>query len=234
MFAVELKFELGASGRAEDQADAITWLTAALVRNGNLLKEFLVRSDSNGWTVYGIIPARDAFHRAHWNNFVLQRMSALRSVKLKRPRIRVLGAVPETATPCRCTAPKGFFLFTTFLHVEPPLWCIDCNGIMPLYRLPPSPTGEHSGLLARPIHRGADRVLLRRRARIALACCFLTVDDSMCPLFVGAGDPLAAGCLRQAHVQNRLHQRGVIGMRRFALSVLPYGISIFASRTFSV
>jgi hypothetical protein len=62
MFAVELKFELGAPGKAEDQLDAITWLTAALVRNGNLLEEFLVRSDSNGWTVYGIIPARDAFH----------------------------------------------------------------------------------------------------------------------------------------------------------------------------
>jgi predicted nucleic acid-binding Zn ribbon protein len=148
MFAVELKFELGAPSKAEDQADAITWLTAALARNGNLLEEFLVISDSNGWTVYGIIPAQDAFHRAHWNNLVLQRMSALRSVKLKRPRIRVLGAVPETATQCRCTAPKGFFLFTTFLHVEPPLWCIDCNGIVPLYRLPPSHTGEHSGLLA--------------------------------------------------------------------------------------
>jgi hypothetical protein len=28
------------------------------------------------------------------------------------------------------------------------LWCIDCNGIVPLYRLPPSSTGEHSELLS--------------------------------------------------------------------------------------
>lgn len=148
MFAVELKFKLSAPGKADDQSDAITWLTAALVRNGNLLEEFVAKSDSNGWTVYGITPARDAFQRANWNEFVRQRIGALRAVKLGRPRVRTLGVVPETATPCRCTAPKGFFLFTTFLHVEPPLWCIGCNGIFPLYRLPPSATGEHSGVLA--------------------------------------------------------------------------------------
>ncbi|MBZ5729414.1 MAG: Zn-ribbon-containing protein [Acidobacteriia bacterium] len=82
------------------------------------------------------------------NEFVRQRIGALRSANLRRPRVRVLGVVPETATPCRCAAPKGFFLFTTFLHIELPLWCIGCNGIVPLYRLPLSPTGEHSGLLA--------------------------------------------------------------------------------------
>lgn len=148
MFAVELKFELGAAGKAEDQADAITWLTAALVRNGNLLEEFLVRSAPNRWTVYGITPARNAFRRANWNAIVRKRIGALRSVNLGRPRVRLLGTVPETATVCRCTAPRGFFLFTTFLHIEPPLRCIGCNGIVPLYRLPPSATGEHSGLLA--------------------------------------------------------------------------------------
>jgi len=77
MFAAELKFELSAPGKADDQADAITWLTAALVRNGNMLEEFLVRSASNRWTVYGITPARDAFHRANWNEFVRQRIGAL-------------------------------------------------------------------------------------------------------------------------------------------------------------
>jgi predicted nucleic acid-binding Zn ribbon protein len=148
MFAVELEFELRAPGAADAQTDAITWLAAALVRNGNLLEEFLVRGGPKRWLVYGMVPAPDAFHRAHWNNFVRQRMSALRSVNLKRPRVRVLGAVPETAAACRCTRPQGLFLFTTFLHVEPPVWCIDCNGVVPLYRLPQSPTGEHSGLLS--------------------------------------------------------------------------------------
>jgi predicted nucleic acid-binding Zn ribbon protein len=148
MFAVELKFQSMAPGVADAQADAITWLTAAFVRNGNLLEEFLVKCDSKAWTVYGIIPARDAFHRSNANQLVRQRIDALHSANLRRPRVRVLGVVPETATPCRCAAPTGFFLFATFLHIEPPLWCIDCNGVVPLYRLPQSATGEHSGLLS--------------------------------------------------------------------------------------
>jgi len=100
MFAVELKFELRAPGAADAQTEAITWLAAALVRNGNLLEELLVRGHLKQWLVYGVAPAADAFHQVHWNNFVRQQMRALRSVNLKRPSVRVLGAVPETATPC--------------------------------------------------------------------------------------------------------------------------------------
>lgn len=64
------------------------------------------------------------------------------------PAYSVLGVVPETAPACRCAGPRGFFLFTTFLHIEPPVRCIHCNGIVPLYRLPRSTTDEHSGLLS--------------------------------------------------------------------------------------
>jgi predicted nucleic acid-binding Zn ribbon protein len=123
-------------------------LTAAFVRNGNLLEKFLVANGSKGWTVHGIAPARDAFHKANWNEFVRQRMSGLLPANLKRPRIRFLGVVPETAPVCRCVKPRGVFLFTTFLDIEPPVRCIHCNGIVPLYHLPRSTTGEHSGLLS--------------------------------------------------------------------------------------
>jgi hypothetical protein len=50
MFAVELTFESNARGTRDGKTEAITWLTAALVRNGNLLKEFILVSKSNGWT----------------------------------------------------------------------------------------------------------------------------------------------------------------------------------------
>jgi hypothetical protein len=73
MFAVELTFESNARGTRDAKTEAITWLTAALVRNGNLLKEFILVSESNGWTVYGVAPARDAFPKGNWNEFVQQR-----------------------------------------------------------------------------------------------------------------------------------------------------------------
>ena len=148
MFAVELKFESKERGAPDAKTDAITWLIGALVRNGNLLEEFLLEGDSEDWTVFGVAPARDAFFRANRGGLVRQRITELLAANLKRPRIRILGAVPETAPACRCAKPRGFFLFTTFLDSEPPVRCIHCNGIVPLYRLPRSPSGEHSGLLS--------------------------------------------------------------------------------------
>ncbi len=124
------------------------WLIGAFVRNGNLIDEFLVANDPKQWTAYGIAPARDAFHKANWNEFVRQRLGGLTAANLKRPRVRFLGAVPETAPACRCAKPRGYLLFTTLFHKEPPVRCIHCNGIVPLYRLPRSTTGEHSGLLS--------------------------------------------------------------------------------------
>jgi predicted nucleic acid-binding Zn ribbon protein len=148
MLAVELKFESKSTGAPEEKTDAIAWLLSAFVRNGNLLEDFLVECGSGEWMAYGIAPARDAFRKSNWNKFVQQRIDGLSVANLRRPQIRFLGVVPETAPACRCVKPKGFFLFTTFLHIEPPLRCMNCNGVFPLYRLPPPASGEHSGLLA--------------------------------------------------------------------------------------
>jgi predicted nucleic acid-binding Zn ribbon protein len=148
MLAVELKFESKARGSSDAKTDPITWLIGALVRNGSMMEEFLVADGSKGWTVYGVAPARDAFHKTNWNEFVGQRVVGLQQANLNSPRIRFLGVVPETAADCRCAKPRGVFLFTTFLHIEPPVRCIHCNGLVPLYRLPRSTTGEHSGLLS--------------------------------------------------------------------------------------
>ena len=150
MLAVELKFESearGVSDAKDAKTDAINWLIGALVRNGSLLEEFLLEDEFEEWTVYGIAPARDAFHERSWNDLVRQRMGELLPAKLKHPCIRFLGVVPETAPACHCAEPKGFFLFTTFLHAEPPVWCLHCKGVVPLYRLPRAASGEHSGLL---------------------------------------------------------------------------------------
>ena len=105
-------------------------------------------ADSEGWTVNGVATARDAFRKANWNDFVRQRFASLADVKLRQPRIRFLGTVPETASDCQCARQRRFLLFTTFLHTEPPLRCLHCNGTMPLYRLPRSTSGEHSALLS--------------------------------------------------------------------------------------
>ncbi len=147
MFAVELKFESKAAGALDAKVDAINSLIGAFLRNGSLLDEFWVQRESDLWVVYGTAPARDAFHKSNWGRFVRRYIDSLAAMNLGRPRVKFLGVVPETAPPCECARSKGFILFTTFLHDEPPLRCLRCFGVVPLYRLP-SASGEHSGLLS--------------------------------------------------------------------------------------
>jgi len=143
MYAVELQFDLQTRRASYARLSKISSLIAALVKNGNLLDQYVLTAESKKWTVHGMTPARDAFRKANWNSFVQQEMVALAKANLEHPRIRFLGIVPETAPACRCSKPRGFYLFTTFLQLEPPVRCIHCSGTVPLYRLPSSKTGEH-------------------------------------------------------------------------------------------
>jgi hypothetical protein len=110
MFVVELKFAEPKPDDADGKRlNAITSLTAALLRNENLL-EFSIASGSHGWTVYGLVPAKDAFDKSNRNKYVKQGFAGLRQVGLKHPRVRFLGVAPETASSCECTRRGGFFL----------------------------------------------------------------------------------------------------------------------------
>jgi predicted nucleic acid-binding Zn ribbon protein len=148
MFALELRFGAQPGGEPDTQVDAIGSYLAALFRNGNLLKTRLIAAEDHGWTVYAAAPARDAFKKANQNEFVQRCISNLKAANVSRPRIHFLGTQPDTVSDCRCPAPRAYYLFTTFLHEEPPVRCMECNGVVPLYRLPrPTKTGEHSALL---------------------------------------------------------------------------------------
>jgi len=148
MFAVELRLDSMGRGARSARTDAVMSLTGALVRNGNLMSDCVVAVNPKGWMVSGVAPARDAFRKANWNVFVRLRIAALGDVNLSRPHVRFLGEVPETAPACQCTAQNGLFLFTTFLHTEPPLRCVRCYGTVPIYRLPRIKSEEHSELLS--------------------------------------------------------------------------------------
>ena len=147
MFAVEISFGKrdGAGVGALEAANAYV---AALERNGNVLSGWIMTVKEGGWTVYGVAPDRDAFKVPSQSSLVRQRLNELKRSSVNRPRTRLLNLVPETAVACRCATPSAYFLFTTFLHTEPPVWCIDCNGIVPLYRLPCPAAGDFSRLLA--------------------------------------------------------------------------------------
>ena len=157
MFGVELTFGRPKRGSEDAQEDAITRLLSAFCRNENLVGEFLLSRGPGGWAVHGLAPAKDAFLKAHRNEWVWKRIAGLTGVDLKYPQIRFLGVAPETAPACECRRRRAFFLFTTFLSPEPPLRCLGCGGTVPTYRLPRPQHDEYSGLNSRKSnYQGCD------------------------------------------------------------------------------
>src|ERR1700678_441378 len=68
-------------------------------------------------------------------------------------------------------------------------------------------------------------VCLRRvvvASLIAFACCFLRLEGSTCPLLVRAGKIHCPPADLENLISRIAFTRGVIGIRRRALSVLPY------------
>lgn len=56
---------------------------------------------------------------------------------------------------------------------------------------------------------------------MALGCCFLRDEGSMCPLFVWAGKSQALPLPFDKRMSSVAFTRGVMGMRRRAFSVFP-------------
>ncbi len=146
MYAVELKFQASARDNASEVVNAIMTFTAALGRNDNLLQNSLIGDQSLTWTVHGIAPGPDALKESYWNQYIRDASAGLSAVSVKGPDVRYLGVIPETGSVCGCEKTEALLLFTTFLQLEPPLRCMECNGIFPTYYLPPSASGEPMGL----------------------------------------------------------------------------------------
>lgn len=74
---------------------------------------------------------------------------------------------------------------------------------------------------------------IRVASETALACCFLRLEGSICPLRVGAGNTQAPPDAFVRRMSKMACTFGVIGMRRRALPVLPKWISRLPSTAFA-
>lgn len=147
MFAVELRFNSRQHAASGERLHFVEGYVASLQKNGSILRNWIVTTCGNSWIVYGVAPAKDAFRKETRGHLVTQCLVDLKNSGIATPVMRFLYRVPETAAACKCASTKAYFLFTTYLNSEPPVRCIDCNGIVPLYRLPRPPVGDYSALL---------------------------------------------------------------------------------------
>jgi predicted nucleic acid-binding Zn ribbon protein len=117
--------------------DALFTLVATHRDLGQVLPEDvnLVRT-RGGVTATVTIPERKSLSPGLGGERVREQLAQLGRLGIGSPRVQILGWVVESATVCRCRAPRSYVLFTHFLSIEPPVRCGDCWGTVPLYRLP--------------------------------------------------------------------------------------------------
>lgn len=151
MYLVRIDFQFDAAkGTFEEYVGEVGWLMAAYYRNGQQ-----VRAPVQQWRegdilrVQALVPARDALSNRHGNAYVRSRLKELRRRSIAAPRVRNLGAMPESLSDCRCRRSGRFLLFASRSGEAPPVRCGDCFLAVPLYRLPYATNeDEHASLIS--------------------------------------------------------------------------------------
>lgn len=94
------------------------------------------------------IPNRDALQDRYHNRWVRERLKKISDLVIEIQEVEILGSEPSEPA-CSCGETGPLLLFTTFLAIEQPVRCLDCFGLVPLYRLPTHPRREeHCELLS--------------------------------------------------------------------------------------
>ncbi|ANN18872.1 hypothetical protein SD37_26775 [Amycolatopsis orientalis] len=127
------------------RAGAISGLLGALRQNGQILgQDWPVFDTGPEYRAVVMVPEPVSLEPRLHNQWVRRGLDGLTPAGLDTPLVEVLGPDPGSAQPCTCREPGGYLLWTTYLHVESPLRCLDCFGPVPLYRIPPTDPSSYN------------------------------------------------------------------------------------------
>ena len=91
-----------------------------------------------------VAPERDSLDAAHYDERCKEFWSLIASQSLREPEIVLVGESYDVEDGCGCADPSHFVLLTTYIFFDSPVLCGDCNGSVPLYKLP-WPENDHEG-----------------------------------------------------------------------------------------
>jgi predicted nucleic acid-binding Zn ribbon protein len=142
MYTAEINFKLK-RGASRDDAESAMWsFMASLCRNGQLIdRDDSIVPTADGYKALVGLPERGSLRRSLFSKRVREYLSEMQQAGLRLGSVRILGEDLDSFRLCRCRKNSGFILQTAHLTREMPLECADCNGVVPLYRIPH--TGEH-------------------------------------------------------------------------------------------
>ena len=148
MFIVEIKFAVPAEHEPSEVEDTVWNLLAAWDKNGQIHDHYsLFAAPDGGLRALANIPEETALDDVHANRWVNNALAKLRTGGMAPPTVEVKGVEVDGWDACTCKQRSALMLITNFLSGESPVKCLDCYGVVPLYRLPHLADTEDTGLL---------------------------------------------------------------------------------------
>ena len=137
MIIAELSF-ISKNRPSEESDDAIWGILAALCKNGQIFREYVVAKRKNSYVGFVELPEKTALKKSNNNKWVNKSYSDLNKSGLEIPIIKIISEVEFNGKPCRCKSPRSYILYTHYLDNQTPLMCGDCWSLVPLYRILPT------------------------------------------------------------------------------------------------
>ena len=147
MYIAELEFKTDIEKNKNNTLDAIEYFLGALRMNGQISgREFPVACMDKSYNANIMLPDIDSLDKKYANEYVNKTFNKLCEEKIKF-KFTIKGREPYSAPVCGCSSSKGYILYTTYLSLESAVRCEDCFGTIPLYKLPPTSSGEYGDIL---------------------------------------------------------------------------------------
>ncbi|MBU2709305.1 DUF2310 family Zn-ribbon-containing protein [Zooshikella marina] len=147
MYTVEVNFGVNKTSELDDQVNLIDLLLGSWRMNGQILgREHPIAHTNEAISVFIKIPEEYSLSPKFNNKYVNKYFKEIED-RFSVPLISVLGKEPRCSNICRCSASKSYILFTTYLALECPLYCGECFGVVPLYRIPKTYDDEYYNII---------------------------------------------------------------------------------------
>jgi predicted nucleic acid-binding Zn ribbon protein len=139
MYTAEILFKRRKDDRQCDERheDAIWGVLTALERNGQLVdRDFPVVISQDGYKAIVGLPEKTSLRAPLFSSRVRKALAGLRKCGLELLKAGPIGRDLGSRPVCKCRKQSALILETGLLTTEVPLWCGECRGTVPLYRIP--------------------------------------------------------------------------------------------------
>lgn len=175
----EIAFRIIGSMVTDEAVESVETLLHALRMNGQICgRESPIARLDDEIKCYVNILEEISLGEVHNSAYVTEAIEHLSHHGLAKPSIYILDTTGETEV-CRCSERESLILYTTFYSLEPPLRCGHCFVPVPLYRIPPTASGEYSDIIAwMSDYQACGRLYMNSNTAVRRALRELTRVDS--------------------------------------------------------